>query len=262
MKCKICNYSSRAIFQQKILNKYCIQYYYCENCKFIQTEEPFWLEEAYSDAISVMDTGMISRNIENSKNLKLMIPFFIKEPQIKKFLDYGGGYGILVRLMRDIGYDFYWFDKYCQNIFAKGFEIKNNIKYELVTAFEVFEHLNDPINEIIQILDKSNADFLVFSTEVYKNEIPDPRNWWYYSFESGQHISFYNIDTLKFISQKFNFELLTNNINFHIFSKNKKSDFKFKLLLKFPRYSSKILKTNLVSKTFEDYEINRQNIIK
>ena len=71
----------------------------------------------------------ISRNIEISKNLKLIIPFFIKEPQTKKFLDYGGGYGILVRLMRDVGYDFYWFDKYSQNIFAKGFECKDKIDY-------------------------------------------------------------------------------------------------------------------------------------
>ncbi len=38
------------------------------------------------------------------------------------FLDYAGGYGVFTRLMRDIGFDFYWHDPYTQNLFANGFE--------------------------------------------------------------------------------------------------------------------------------------------
>jgi hypothetical protein len=42
-----------------------------------------------------------------------------------RFIDYGGGYGLFVRLMRDAGFDYYWFDKFCDNVLSKGFEHPN-----------------------------------------------------------------------------------------------------------------------------------------
>jgi hypothetical protein len=44
--------------------------------------------------------------------------------------------------MRDIGFDYFWQDKYTENLFAQGFEntkIKNG-QIELLTCFEAFEH--------------------------------------------------------------------------------------------------------------------------
>lgn len=67
MKCKICNHKTKNIFTAKILNKYNIKYYYCDHCGFLQTEEPYWLKEAYNDSISITDTGIMSRNISSSK---------------------------------------------------------------------------------------------------------------------------------------------------------------------------------------------------
>ncbi|MGD1699641.1 methyltransferase domain-containing protein [Dapis sp. BLCC M229] len=65
-----------------------------------------------------------------------------------KFLDFGGGYGLFTRLMRDIKYKFYWQDKYCKNLFAQNLKAIPEQKYELVTAFEVLEYLVNPITEI------------------------------------------------------------------------------------------------------------------
>ncbi len=50
---------------------------------------------------------------------------------------------MFVRLMRDNGFDFYRSDRQCENLFAKGFEASLDVSpsYELLTAFEVFEHL-------------------------------------------------------------------------------------------------------------------------
>jgi len=251
-KCRICGHQTIKVFDNLILNKYIANYFQCTNCLFIQTEEPYWLEEAYLKAISVTDTGQISRNVLNSKNLNIIIPFLIKNPDKFKFLDYGGGYGILVRLIRDLGYDFFWYDKFCENLFAIGFEANEKEKYELTTAFELFEHFVYPIEEIQKILEFGEPDFLVFTTVIYKENIPD-KNWWYYSFESGQHISIYNINTLKFIANKFSYYLLTNDNNLHIFTRKKFSNNIFKLFLKYPKYFSKLLKNNLKSKTFEDH---------
>jgi hypothetical protein len=123
MTCKICTQTTKPIFTAKILNKYGIKYYYCEHCGFLQTEESFWLEEAYVESINVSDTGYMQRNLLLSKKLTILLSLFFDKNA--KFVDYAGGYGVFVRLMRDIGFDFYWDDKYTTNLFARGFEYQN-----------------------------------------------------------------------------------------------------------------------------------------
>jgi hypothetical protein len=116
MTCKICTQQAKQIFTAKILNKYDIKYYHCEHCGFLQTEEPFWLEEAYGESINVSDTGYMQRNLLLSQKLTILLRLFFYKNA--KFVDYAGGYGVFVRLMRDIGFDFYWDDKYTTNLFA------------------------------------------------------------------------------------------------------------------------------------------------
>ena len=58
MTCKICNNPSEKIFDKIILQKYHSNYYQCKNCSFVQTDEPIWLEEAYSNAITTLDIGL------------------------------------------------------------------------------------------------------------------------------------------------------------------------------------------------------------
>ena len=92
MKCKICDNKTPNIFSAKILNKNNIKYYYCDHCGFLQTEEPYWLNEAYSDPISIIDTGIMARNIGSSKITAVILYFLFNK--YGKFLDYGGGYEI------------------------------------------------------------------------------------------------------------------------------------------------------------------------
>lgn len=251
MNCKICNYKTKYIFPAKVLNKYSIKYYYCNNCGFLKTEEPYWLKEAYNNSISITDTGIMSRNIGSSKTTAVVLYFLFKK--FGKFLDYGGGYGIFTRLMRDIGFDFYWYDPHSINLLARGFETTNkNYKYELVTAFEVFEHFDEPIKEIENIMQFS--DNILFSTELLPSTLPKPREWWYYALESGQHISFYSYRTLKYIAQKYNMNLCSNSRNYHLFTKNRKITNKiFNFLLKFLRFGLFFyVKKKMKSLTVED----------
>jgi hypothetical protein len=57
-----------------------------------------------------LDTGIMQRNLYLSKITAFILLLFFDCR--KKFLDYAGGYGVFVRLMRDYGFDFYWYDKY------------------------------------------------------------------------------------------------------------------------------------------------------
>jgi hypothetical protein len=58
-------------------------------------------------------------------------------------MDFGGGYGMFVRLMRDLGFDLYWQDKSCKHLFAAELEVREvpSRKSEFLTTFDVFEHL-------------------------------------------------------------------------------------------------------------------------
>lgn len=227
--CKICNSNSKYIFSANILNKYPVKYYQCENCQFLQTEETFWLDEAYEAAITKQDVGLLYRNRIIIPILKSLIKFCFDKKQ--RFIDYGAGYGILVRIMRDFGYNMFRYDKYCINIFAEGFDHQGNVnEYELLTAFEVFEHLVDPIKELEKMLSFSSNIF--FSTEVQPTINISPNNWWYIMPETGQHIALFSIDSLKIMAKKFNLNFYSNGKNLHLFTKKKLNKSIVKLIMK------------------------------
>ena len=139
-------------FKAIVLSKYQVSYYHCPHCGFIQTEDPYWLDEAYKDPINVEDTGLLSRNISFSEMTALLIYFLFDKNGI--FLDYAGGYGIFTRLMRDIGFNFFWHDPMTQNLLSRGFEYSDSLpRCELLTSFESFEHFKDPLTEITKMLD-------------------------------------------------------------------------------------------------------------
>ena len=248
MQCKICNQENASIFKAKILNKYDIEYYYCQKCGFLQTEEPFWLDEAYCESINTSDTGYMQRNIDLSQKLTILLALFFDKNT--KYLDYAGGYGVFVRMMRDIGFDFYWDDKYTSNLFAKGFEYQKQDSIEAITTFESFEHFVEPLEEIEKLLTISKN--IIFSTILLPDNIPQPENWWYYGLEHGQHISFYSVKTLNFIAEKYGLHY-SNIGSLHIFSQEDISEPKLKIL-KFSKIGlHKILGKQLQSKTWDDH---------
>jgi 2-polyprenyl-3-methyl-5-hydroxy-6-metoxy-1,4-benzoquinol methylase len=251
MICKICSSNSELFSRAGILNKYSIQYYKCPECGFIQTEEPYWLEEAYSEVINRSDIGLLERNLELSKTTKAILLFLFDKN--KKYLDYGAGYGVFVRLMRDFGFDFYWMDKYSDNLFAKDFEAKHSDKFELITAYEVFEHLVQPVEEVANMLKYS--DNILFSTFLIPSNEPKPEEWWYYALDHGQHIALYSKKSLEVLAKKFDMNFYTNGKNLHLFSKKKKNSFIFKIL-SFP-YVSKMLNPFLSKKSMldDDYKM-------
>lgn len=249
--CKICGDKVKKIFNRVVLNRYDVDYYQCNNCKFIQTIKPFWLEEAYKNPINIDDTGLVARNNLFAKRTSVLILFLFDKS--RQFVDYAGGYGLFVRLMRDYGFDFYWFDPFTENIFAKGFEYDaaKQTKIEAVTAFECFEHFEDPLSEIEKML--SISDNIFFSTEIFKDDFPNPDNWNYYSFSHGQHIAFYSYASLETIAKKFDLNLFSNGKSFHLFTKKKLNNLFFKSLLYFSLAGgAAIIKPFLNSKLHSD----------
>lgn len=256
MICKICNSKAHQVFTAKILKKYDVKYFKCSNCGYLFAEEPYWLEEAYSRSINLSDTGLLDRNIYFSKVLSVLIYFCFNKNG--SFLDYAGGYGVFTRLMRDIGFDFYWHDPYTQNLFANGFEVdsKSIRRFEILTAFEVFEHLVNPKEELEKMLGFSNT--IIFSTELMPQEVPALKDWWYYGFNHGQHISFYSEKTLHTLANQFNLNYY-NVSGTHLLTERKFNHTALVLMKKLRNYGLyQIVKKLVKSKTFSDH-LNIEN---
>jgi len=195
--CPITGAIMEPAFQGTVLGKYPITYYYCKKSGLLQTETPYWLDEAYRDAIANADTGLASRNIYTRNLLEPVLHRLFKGAG--KFLDVGGGYGLLTRLLRDIGFDCYTTDKHCQNLFAKTFEPEEGFKADALFAFEVLEHIVTPKEFLEDIFSRYACKTLIFSTLTFEGAIPE-RDWWYYAFDSGQHVSFYQTRTLELLA--------------------------------------------------------------
>lgn len=99
------------VFSAQVLGKYPADFERCASCGFLRIVNPHWLEEAYSGAIAATDTGLVARNIDVARKLAVFLYFVLPGRGAGRFLDVAGGYGMLTRLMRDYGFDFYWSDK-------------------------------------------------------------------------------------------------------------------------------------------------------
>lgn len=219
--CKICGSPMSHACNAKVLGKYDAVYNYCKNCGFLCAENPHWLEEAYTCAIASTDTGLVNRNINTANKLAFILYFLFGDRGNGRYVDVAGGYGMLTRLMRDYGFDFYWSDKYCENLLAHGFNYAEEMgTCRAVTAFEVLEHTEDPIDFIQSALKFGQTDTFIFTTELYEGAPPNPETWTYYSFEEGQHISFFQRRTLIILAEKMGLNFFSNGW-MHIISSHK-----------------------------------------
>jgi len=229
MRSKITGGDTELLFSAKVLSKYDVRFYRCKDTGFIQTEDPYWLDEAYSSAITKLDVGLVMRN----QNLvEVAVPLFVTFFNHNGlFLDYAGGYGLFTRMMRDKGFDFYHTDPYCDNIFAEYQDLKflpEGTRFEVVTAFEVLEHLTDPIREVEQILQYSENFF--FSTELVPQGVAKVEDWWYFSQETGQHVAFYTEACLQYIAKKLGKYFYSDGKGLHLFTGKQLEQNPFELL--------------------------------
>ncbi len=255
MKCKICDQSTKELFQTKVLGKYDVKYFQCESCHFGQTEEPFWLEEAYNSPINHSDTGLVLRNQRLSKIVSSILFFFF--PKSLKGLDFAGGFGMFTRMMRDIGFDFYWTDPYVKNELSRGFEMKPGVNYDVITSFESFEHFDKPWEEFEKI--KALGKNLILSTEPISHPAPASKDWWYYAPEHGQHVAFWTPKAFEVLAKKAGMHYY-NLDNVHLITE-KKMGLIARLLFKF-KYAKHIMylayffiSPFLKTKTFSDMEL-------
>lgn len=257
--CPLCTGEAQEAFVATLLGARQAHYGFCQTCGLLFAHQPDWLVQAYQHPIAQIDTGIFQRNLLNTLRFTGILCSMFKRRD--RFLDYAGGSGLFARIMRDIGFDYYWHDKYCANVLAAGFEHQAGSTYAAVTALEVLEHVPDPRTFVRSILSETGCDSIIFSTTVFTGA-PPPLDWHYYAFESGQHICFYQPRTLAYLAQSVGMRYVRGG-DLHLFTRQPASPFWFRFLasrwglLAFP-FARLLLK----SRTQSDFALLRERLSK
>jgi len=187
-----------------------VQYSICKQCGLVRTEEPHWLDEAYDEAISSLDVGLVGRCWALADWTEAIARSYRPDGRL---LDWAGGHGLLTRMLRDRGLDCWHHDSMAKNIHAVGFEGSLSDDYDLITAFEVLEHLWDPLQTLKDLA--ARTEVLLFTTTLLPEPPRVPGSWWYYAPETGQHVCFHTEASLTWIANTLGRELLTNGVDRH-----------------------------------------------
>jgi hypothetical protein len=214
--CRVCAKEAELFFTRQILSKHQVAYFKCRACGHVQTEEPYWLEEAYRDPDYQLDVGMADRCVWSAQTMVALagrLGIGAEEP----CLDWGAGTGLFVRLCRDYGMNFFYFDRYPRNVFACGFEVDptGGRNWTCISAFEVAEHLAAPLKDFGRLFEL-RPRYILFSTLLYAGQ---PADWWYFT-QNGQHVAFYTRRSLEIIGEEYGYRLASNGRDLHLFSKD------------------------------------------
>lgn len=238
--CPICS-SKTVLFDSLDFNKSCeeingkylpyssqlINYYICENCEFCFAPEFFeWTKKDFEEKIYNKDYILVDpeyAGIRSKRNANLLIKLLKNLEKDIQHLDYGGGNGLLSKILNEYGIASTAYDPY---------SINNQSlprKYNLITAFEVFEHVND-IDLLFDNLNNLLSDHgcIVFSTALNDDHLRNNDNlstWWYAAPRNG-HISLFSKKSLEIVASKYNLKFQSiHYLGIHILYKTKQPSF-------------------------------------
>ncbi len=232
LTCPVCREAS-ALLDVVDLNKSCeeasgkflplsgtpVYYAHCGNCGFCFAPEIMnwsldeFAERIYNDQYVLIDPDYLeARPQANADNLVALFPAL---PPTVRHLDYGGGSGSLAEILRDYGWNSVSYDPF-EN---RDVTLDQLGQFDLITAFEVFEHVPDVqqlMCDIWQLLSENGV--LMFSTLLSDGNIrPNERlNWWYASPRNG-HISLFSRQSLTLLAQDSGFNFGSFSDLFHVF---------------------------------------------
>ncbi len=201
--------------------------YRCPNCYFAQTDLAKnylrFVKDHYSKGYFLGDpTRSAYANYELDKpvivqNMKKFLGRILQKKKSGKLLDVGCAYGYFVELALQAGFDAYGFDPSTYAVSqARKLVGKNRIQegaisevrykensYDVITLFDVFEHLQDPVADLKKLRKLLKPDGIIVIATGNAQSLAAKafgRRWTFYI--PPQHLSFFTKPNLQtFLSQ-------------------------------------------------------------
>ncbi|MCA3339979.1 MAG: class I SAM-dependent methyltransferase [Roseomonas sp.] len=229
-KCKICG--NRANFLGRVdFNKHCdegrssklpisgvrVTYLRCVACEFLFTSDfDTWSQADFAEKIYNADYARVDPDFAESRpagNASFIMQRFGDYRDQISLLDYGGGEGRMMEMLRANG--FRTVNTY--DPFSSKHHVSDNQKYDLITAFEVFEHVPDPAATMHDIVNRMKPEsLLLFSTLLQPTNFGTfGLSWWYVGPRNG-HISIHSKKSLALLLKQFGLNMASDNQGLHI----------------------------------------------
>jgi SAM-dependent methyltransferase len=170
-------------------------------------------EKIYNDEYVLVDPEYIE--IRPRANAASLVSIFGDRAHAIRHLDYGGGNGLLSSLLRESRWQSVSYDPFAD----KTVSIDQLGKFDLITAFEVFEHVPDPQRVMSDFGSLIAPDGMVmFSTLLSDGNIHRNQriNWWYASPRNG-HISLFSKSSLAALARNNGVNYASFSEGFHVF---------------------------------------------
>lgn len=228
--CPVCDAPS-AIFDVVDFNKNCeearglylpmsgrpVYYHRCPECHFTFApslhawSDDEFLKHIYNEQYVQVDPDYVKSR--PATNAQFLSELFGEEKGHIRHLDYGGGNGILSAALREQGWQSQSYDPFPSN----EQRIAELGKFNLITAFEVFEHVPDVeglIKNLLSLMDEQCV--VIFSTLLSDGQIsPNTRlTWWYASPRNG-HISLFSKRSMVLLAERHKLTFGSFNANAH-----------------------------------------------
>ena len=208
--CAVCSGSTKFLFSYEVRGEHQASLRECLNCRFTYIANPHWLDESFSSELNDLDIGSVDRCLVLADFVEVLIRSM--KSSKSRFLDWGGGYGLLSRIMRDRGLDFVSHDIYTRPLFVESSSNLIIETFELITMSEVALHLVDPVPVFTKIME--STDILVFTAVIAPTVIPN--DWWYLMPDTGQHVAIYHDETLQALAKKLGVQVTSDGRFFHV----------------------------------------------
>ncbi|MFY0569959.1 class I SAM-dependent methyltransferase [Archangium lansingense] len=166
-----------------------VSYVECLGCGFLWAPELHgWDPQTFKRRIYNEEYGLADPpfEIERPTRLAAWVARFARPGM--RVLDYGGGEGLLARSLREVGIDAVSWDPFYD---SSG---KPAGSFDLVTCFEVVEHVPDQRRLFFELASLSRGGVCVFLTLIRPERVEG--DWWYASPRNG-HISLHSETSLR-----------------------------------------------------------------